>query len=67
MALSDLQIKAADATYDFIAALEEHITARVRYDRDGPRHAGENPPEQGEISLAFVRAVSEIVKANAET
>lgn len=48
---------------DFLRALNDHITARVRYDRDGARYAGENPPDEDEIAKAFMNAVADVVRA----
>ena len=44
----------------FMTALNDHIAARVRYERDGPRYAGENEPRQTHIERAFKIAVGTI-------
>ena len=63
MTANPLQVAAADTVYDFMTALNDHIAARVKYDRDGPRYAGENPPAQDDVSAAFTAAVLATVRA----
>lgn len=57
------RIAADDAMCDFMSELNDHISARVCYDRDGPRYAGENPPDQASISTALNLAVLTIIRA----
>jgi hypothetical protein len=59
----DLKIAASDAVYNFMSALNDHISARVRYDRDGPRYAGDNPPDQDDVTSAFIDAVAAIIRS----
>lgn len=54
-------IVAQDAVNDFLRDLNDHITARVRYDRDGARYAGENPPDQNDIALGLVAVILTVV------
>ena len=57
-----LDIAAQDAVYDFMTALNDHIANRVHYDTNGPRYAGENPPDQTEIQKAFMAAIKAVVR-----
>ncbi len=59
-----MSVEAENAVYDFCRALDDYITARVRYDRDGPRYAGENPPDESGISRAFTEAVRLVGSSN---
>jgi hypothetical protein len=54
--------RAADAAYDFMHALNDHISARIRYDRDGGRYRGDNPPDDDDIQTAFVNAVAAVAQ-----
>ena len=60
--ITKLKIEAQDAADAFAWALNEHITKRVEYDRDGPRYAGENPPLHEDLVDAFAVAVASIVR-----
>jgi hypothetical protein len=48
----------------FMTALNDHIAARIRYERDGPRYAGENEPRQTNIERAFKIAVGNIAEVS---
>ena len=54
--------RAADAAYDFMNALNDHISARIRYDRDGGRYRGDNPPNDDDIQKAFVEAIVSVAQ-----
>jgi hypothetical protein len=54
--------RATDAAYDFMNALNDHISARIRYDRDGGRYRGDNPPNDDDIQTAFVNAVAAVAQ-----
>jgi hypothetical protein len=53
----DLRIAAVDAVADLFRALDDHISARIYYDRDGPRHRGDNPPSSDDVQNAFTDAI----------
>ena len=57
------EVAMLDAISDFMAALNDHIDARVHYERDGPRYAGDNPPDQSEIESALRKSVLAVVRA----
>ena len=58
----DLASRRADAAYDFMNALNDHISARIRYDRDGGRYRGDNPPNDDDIQKAFVEAIVSVAQ-----
>ena len=58
-----IQTAAQDAMSDFLRDLNDHISARVRYDRDGARYAGENEPEQLDIACSLHTAIVSAVRA----
>jgi len=62
--MTDQEIATANAVYDFMRTLNDYITNRVKYDRDGPKYAGENPPDDTEITNAFCAAVQAVVKGS---
>ena len=58
-----LQIAAKDAVYDLMRELNDHIAARIRYERDGPRYAGENEPNQDDVQGALIDAILAVVRS----
>ena len=58
----DPAVVRADAAYDFMNALNDHISARIRYDRDGGRYRGDNPPNDDDIQKAFVEAIAAVAQ-----
>jgi hypothetical protein len=60
---SEAAIAAADALSDFMRELDEHITRRVHYDRDGPRYAGDTPPGSAELERALAIVIRATIRA----
>ena len=59
----DLKTVSDNAVDDLIRAMNDHIEARVHYDRDGPRYAGESPPDQDGLAEALSTAILAVVRA----
>lgn len=59
----DLKIVSDNAVDDLIRAMNDHIYARVHYDRDGPSYAGENPPNEDQLAQALSTAILAVVRA----
>jgi len=59
----DLKTVSDEAVDDLIRAMNDHIEARVSYDRDGARRYGANPPNEDELAKALSTAILAVVRA----